>query len=886
MSKVEKRVTQRPVRMLQQYWERYRFDLGVLVLYGLITLIVTYPLGFRLTTHVAGGAGDSFEHLWSMWWGKKALLDLGTSMANVSYLYHPWGTYHPLLAVTPLIQLTELPLALLFKPVVAYNLFFLSTFVLTAMTTYWLCYEMTHDRLAAFVGGVIFGFAPTRSIHGFGHLAQITTYWFPVYALAVVRYMRRPHWKTGLVTGVLLGLAALVNFVHTAYFVFIFTVYWLVYYAVTHRKALFTAQFVRSTAVLFVVAGLIAGPFFVRYLLDDVQGRVDYYVESGALDHSTNPLSFVLPSPWQPVVRSLGWHDPVSDLLGGRATENLAYLGLAPLLLAVWGIVKRRQAARFWLIFAIVTTVLSLGPVLGFGGELVVLDVVDRVKIYLPLPYVLLRKLPLFGMGRTPARIAVGTPLALAVLVSLGVTQLKVWLARRRAWLVGPVLGAIVGFIVFEYCVIFPYPTTLAETPDFYHQVREEAGEFAILDYPLNRIPVRGDFSFTRAMFYQTTHEHPIAGGRIWRLPKDGMQALPMLEALFYPVADDDVSIFVPEDYTETERVSWLSRLGFRYVVLHKYYLESLRPDKRDPEIVTAEKAYFTTLFSKPVYEDDVIIVFRVPEAGSSVVAPLAGLNGGWYDAEGLRISRWMESDGRMIVYAAESADFRLAFDALAFYQPRRFAMSVNGEPVYSATMHILQRRFVSPVFTLQSGRNEIVFSAEEPCTCPEDVDETNRDPRCLSVRFEQVELLEAGTSFGAEAQNAQFGDYVRLVGYDLATDDARPGGTLQLTLYWEVLEPFAKDYTVFTHLLDAEGQLVGQRDNPPVRGTYPTTWFGRGEIVRDEYDVPIGAGASGGAYVLQIGWYDPVSGERLAQSEDVEQTVLLLTEINLDDEE
>ena len=632
-----------------------------------------------------------------------------------------------------------------------------------------------------------------------------------------------------------------------------------------------------------MVAGLIAGPSFVRYVLDDVQGRMDYYVEGGVLGNSTNPLSFVLPSPLHPVVQAINGQQIVVDLLGKSPTENLAYLGLAPLLLAVWGIVKRRQAARFWLFFAIVTMVLSLGPVLGFGGELVVLDVVDRVKIYLPLPYVLLRKLPLFGMGRTPARIAVGTPLALAVLVSLGVTELKVWLARRRAWLVGPVLGAIVGFIVFEYCVIFPYPTTLAETPDFYQQVREEAGEFAILDYPLNRIPTRGDFSFTRAMFYQTTHEHPIAGGRIWRLPKDGMQALPMLEALFYPVADDDVSIFVPEDYTETERVSWLSTLGFRYVVLHKYALETMSEHKRDLSIVEAENAYFTSLFSSPVYEDEFIIAYRVPATKANTDKPLIGLNGGWYDAEGLRISRWMESDGRMIVYAAESADFRLAFDADAYQQPRSLAMHVNGELIYTTTLH-LQRRFASPVFTLRPGRNDIVLSTEESCTRPEDVNRLSRDPRCFSLRFEQVGLLEAGTSFGAEAQNAQFGDYVRLVDYDLATDDARPGGSLQLTLYWEVLEPFAKDYSVFTHLLDTEGQLVGQRDNPPVRGMYPTTWFGRGEVVRDEYDVPIGAGAGGGAHALQIGWYDPVSGDRISLKANPEQTTVVLTEIHLGD--
>lgn len=870
---------------IQRFWQKHRVSLGVFVVYGFMTLIVTYPVGFRLSSHLAGVATDSFEHLWLMWWGKKAMLDLGTSMANVSYLYYPWGTYHPLLSVTPLVQITELPLVLLFKPVVAYNLTFLSTFVLTAFTTYLLCYAITKDRLAAFVGGLIFGFAPTRSIHGFGHLAQITTYWFPLYALAVTKFLRRPTWKRGLITGILLGISALVNFVHTAHFVFIFTLYWLVYFFAVHRTEFLTPQFLRSAALLFLVAALIAAPSFVSFFIDEVNGKMDYLSEGGTLGNATSPLSFLLPSPLHPLVVALGARGIVADLLGGNIVESLAYLGVVPLVLALWGVFRHRSKTRFWLWFAITTIVLSAGPVLNVAGNLIVLDTVDGLPIYLPLPYMLLRVIPLFGMGRTPARIAVGTPMAWAVLVSFGVVQLKAWFQKRRAWLVTVVIAGVVAFILFEYCVIYPYPTTLAEVPEFYNQVRLEEGEFAILDYPLNRVPSRGAQNFVRPMFYQTTHERQIAGGRIWRLSQGAMQALPALEALFYPVANDDVSIFVPEAYTEDDRVAWLATLGFRYVVLHKYPPWNMGPVKRDVEKVAAEKAYFTTLFSSPVYEDETIIVFRVPESGEPVGKPLIGLNGGWYDAEGVRITRWMEGEGRMIVYADETAGYRLAFDAVAFHQPRRLTMTLNGESLYTTTVHILQRRFVSPVFTLQPGRNEIVFDSEEPCTRPADVDETNSDPRCLSVRFEQVDLIPAETRFGVVAQDVQFGDVVRLAGYDLATGDAQPGGSLQLTLYWEVLAPFPADYTVFTHLLDAAGHLAGQRDNPPVRGTYPTTWFGRGEIVRDEYDIPLDAGLGRGEYTLQVGWYDPVSGARLALNRDPEQTSAVLATINIDEE-
>ena len=71
-------------------------------------------------------------------------------------------------------------------------------------------------------------------------------------------------------------------------------------------------------------------------------------------------------------------------------------------------------------------------------------------------------------------------------------------------------------------------------------------------------------------------------------------------------------------------------------------------------------------------------------------------------------------------------------------------------------------------------------------------------------------------------------------------------------------------DYTVFTHLIDGEGRIWGQKGNVPVEGWYPTSLWDPGEVVRDPYLLPIDAATPPGTYRIEVGMYDPSSGRRL----------------------
>jgi hypothetical protein len=110
----------------------------------------------------------------------------------------------------------------------------------------------------------------------------------------------------------------------------------------------------------------------------------------------------------------------------------------------------------------------------------------------------------------------------------------------------------------------------------------------------------------------------------------------------------------------------------------------------------------------------------------------------------------------------------------------------------------------------------------------------------------------------------ARLGEGIGFLGYDLAIHRATSGETLQLTLYWQALEETEVSYTVFTHLLDTEERIWGQRDSVPGGGEAPTTSWVEGEIIADRYEIMVDLGAPPGEYVIEIGMYDPITGIRL----------------------
>lgn len=103
----------------------------------------------------------------------------------------------------------------------------------------------------------------------------------------------------------------------------------------------------------------------------------------------------------------------------------------------------------------------------------------------------------------------------------------------------------------------------------------------------------------------------------------------------------------------------------------------------------------------------------------------------------------------------------------------------------------------------------------------------------------------------------ADFDAQIRLHGYTLT----QTGQGLQLELVWLALAEIPTNYTVFVHLRDANGAIIAQQDQQPMRYQYPTSLWQVGEYVRDSYNFEnIGTANMS----IQIGLYDQASGARM----------------------
>jgi 4-amino-4-deoxy-L-arabinose transferase-like glycosyltransferase len=144
-----------------------------------------------------------------------------------------------------------------------------------------------------------------------------------------------------------------------------------------------------------------------------------------------------------------------------------------------------------------------------------------------------------------------------------------------------------------------------------------------------------------------------------------------------------------------------------------------------------------------------------------------------------------------------------------------------------------------------------------------------------VSLRQRQRTTLTAADVAIAYPLKTDFGDGVRLLGYDLEAEGLKPGDVVYLTLYWQARQPVEHRYKVFTHLLGevfnaASGNFLwGQQDNEPANGTRPTSTWRTGEVIVDSYAILLNPEAPAGRYVIEIGLYDPATVERLPVQDD-----------------
>ncbi len=113
--------------------------------------------------------------------------------------------------------------------------------------------------------------------------------------------------------------------------------------------------------------------------------------------------------------------------------------------------------------------------------------------------------------------------------------------------------------------------------------------------------------------------------------------------------------------------------------------------------------------------------------------------------------------------------------------------------------------------------------------------------------------------------QDQNFGDEMRLVGYQYDRRSAKPGEVIEVSLFWHSLRDLDKDYIVEVRLQAEDGGEWGWADGRPSGGMLPTeTWHSQ-QIVEDLHGLTIDRGTPPGRYNVIISVRDVVTDQRLS---------------------
>jgi hypothetical protein len=159
-------------------------ELTVALVYVALSVILTWPLVLGLGSDVPGDFGDSLLNMWILAWGADHLPRL--LVGSISWtefwsanIFHPdplalalsEHLFGQTLQILPVYWLTG-------NIILCYNLIFISTFALSGFGTYLLVRDLTGDRRAAFIAGLVYGFLPYR-IASVPHVQVMSSQWMP-----------------------------------------------------------------------------------------------------------------------------------------------------------------------------------------------------------------------------------------------------------------------------------------------------------------------------------------------------------------------------------------------------------------------------------------------------------------------------------------------------------------------------------------------------------------------------------------------------------------------------------------------------------------------------------------------------------------------------------
>jgi hypothetical protein len=471
---------------------------GIAAVYLAACRVMLAPICNFAALSTATYEGDVRLVVWALAWDNRALTSrLPLFDANIFYPTPAALAYGEHFAG---ISLFSLPVFVLtHNPVLAYNIVWLLSYLLSAAAVHYVTWRLTRDHLAALVSGLSYAFCFYRMHHGHGHLHLLWGFWIPISLVAMERWVATLSWRRLWLLVAILALQALSSW-YQAVMIFVADAALLAWLTIIEpaldrswsewtwsRTRRLLGQSLAGAAVALVAVW----PFARHYRVLASGGPAEAAAASADLTSLLMPPE----NTWlgQALLRAgvsgPRWIWGEQTVYLGWTTILLAGIGAA---LAIVGQAGWPRRFRFFILLGIVAAALASGPSAA--------EIADKQWHWSALG--LLVRIPGADLFRAPARFAALLTLALSALAGAACAGAHSRFGNVGRWatvLVIPILLAESFVLNLPSGLPRPFPVPLVE--------RAAA---ALPDGPLVRFPTtprarRGSRSPTISSFRRVT---------------------------------------------------------------------------------------------------------------------------------------------------------------------------------------------------------------------------------------------------------------------------------------------------------------------------------------------------------------------------------------------
>jgi len=700
---------------------------SVLILYTLITFILTYPVVFKIRNYIPG-SGDAFQWIRILWYTPVAIFNPGLTKLTHDYLiFYPDG-----IPASPFQsafnQILSYVLCSIMEIHVVYTILWLFSFIFGAYGTYLLVRYLTGDRTSSFIAGIVFAFSPYHFVHSLGHFGATSIEWIPFCALYLMKMFKEGGVRNSFFAGIFFILVAMSDLQYMVFmgiFVMLLFVYEIYVFLRTEKRGY--NEILKRIFYKYALFGFVSFIGIIPLTLENILTATssDNFLKlspSETVMYSADLLSFFLPSVLHPVFGNI--MTDIYSNFSGNTSENTMFIGYTVILLSLFAVhrLKGNKYVKFWLIAALSFSIISLGPLLHVNGK----TSFTEFNTTVPLPYLVLYYLiPFLDNCRTTGRFFVIASLSFAVLMGYGASELlkSNRINKKAATIV------ITGLIVFEYLAV-PVSLSPVDEPSFYKEISQDKNNYALLEIPATKDYVAG----STIIYYQTIHGKSVIGNWAARYPsnaRDFELNTPVVRELTYLQSSTDDILDQDIDQVGT---SILNYYNISYIILHTNYMN-------DKEIDFAEKLIQMNLNAgRKTYEQDSLIVYHVKK---EPLKSFMVLKDGWNSLEKLNVepTRWMSNNATILVYSNSSRNATLSFNARSFHSPKTLEV-YNGKTLQDRQTISTVFSSISIPISLKKGENLILLHVPEGPESPSEIPELkSKDSRELSIAVQEVQL-------------------------------------------------------------------------------------------------------------------------------------------------